>query len=254
MVATQKKSGSLYNVSSPLSYTVSSPSTKYTVISTYSEELLIFTKGEGLHYTSTLSLVTSMDLSNNGLSGDIPKELMKLTGLRFFNLSRNQLTGKIPQNIGGLGLLESLDLSLNKLSGEIPSTMSRLTSLEFLNLSYNELSGRIPSGNQLQTFTDPSIYIGNHDLCGIPLPIQCPGDGAPQPMSSSGWDVGDEDNGSDMTWFYMGMGPGLVAGFWGIMGVLYFKRSWRIALFRFFDDIWDCLYVAMAVRLARRRN
>ncbi|KAK1283370.1 hypothetical protein QJS10_CPB21g00493 [Acorus calamus] len=254
MVVTQKKSGSLYNVSSPLLYTVSSSSIQYTVVFTFGEELLIFTKGKGLHYTSTLSLVTSMDLSNNGLSGDIPKELMKLTGLRFLNLSRNQLTGKIPKNIGGLGLLESLDLSLNKLSGEIPSSMSRLTFLGFLNLSYNALSGRIPSGNQLQTFTDPSIYIGNHDLCGVPLPIRCPGNGASQPISSSSWDVGDMDNGSDMIWFYMGMGPGLVAGFWGIMGVLYFKRSWRMALFSFYDDIWDCLYATMAVRLARWRN
>ncbi|KAK1260232.1 hypothetical protein QJS04_geneDACA001954 [Acorus gramineus] len=178
---------------------------------------------------------------------------MKLTGLRFLNLSGNQLAGKIPQNIGGLELLESLDLSLNQLSGDIPISISNLTSLERLNLSHNHLSGRIPSGNQLQTLPDPSIYIGNPNLCGSPLPVPCPGDEASQPIPSPS-SGGDEDNGTNMIWFYMGLGPGFVAGFWGLMGVLFLKRSWRIALFRFFDDIWDWLYVKVSVKLSKWRG
>ncbi|KAK1260231.1 hypothetical protein QJS04_geneDACA001955 [Acorus gramineus] len=214
----------------------------------YQENLMLFAKGEGLEYTNTLSLVTSIDLSSNDLSGDIPAQLMNLFGLRFLNLSTNKLTGVIPQNIGGLSQLESLDLSVNQLSGEIPSSMSTLTSLAYLNLSYNELSGRIPIGNQLQTLTDPSIYIGNPKLCGNPLPM-CPRDEASTPRSG-----GEADAESEMIWFYIGFAPGLAAGFWGIMGVLFLKRSWRLSLFRFFDEIWDWVYVAVSVKLASWRD
>ncbi|XP_028776955.1 receptor-like protein EIX1 [Neltuma alba] len=42
-------------------------------------------------------LVTSIDLSVNELSGEIPSEITSLKGLHFLNLSNNLLSGKIPQ-------------------------------------------------------------------------------------------------------------------------------------------------------------
>ncbi|CAL9116891.1 unnamed protein product, partial [Musa acuminata var. zebrina] len=75
---------------------------------------------------SVLPLVTCIDLSGNHLSGEIPKELTKLLGLRFLNLSKNHLTGRIPENIGDLKQLESLDLSMNRLTGRIPSSFSAM--------------------------------------------------------------------------------------------------------------------------------
>ncbi|KAK2979258.1 hypothetical protein RJ640_001648 [Escallonia rubra] len=131
-----------------------------------SEDAYVVTKGRELQYVATLFPITSMDLSSNNLSGEIPKELTSLVRLRSLNLSGNRLTGMIPKKIGDMDLLESLDFSINQLSGEIPSSISSLTFLSYLNLSFNNLSGRIPTSTQLQSF-NASCFIGN-ELCGPP--------------------------------------------------------------------------------------
>ncbi|XP_054816928.1 receptor-like protein EIX2 [Prosopis cineraria] len=119
----------------------------------------------------TLGLITSIDLSNNKLFGEIPREITTLKGLHFLNLSNNLLSGEIPQSIGNMGSLESMDLSKNQLYGEIPLSMSNLNFLSKLNLSFNNLRGKIPMGTQLQSF-EASCFVGN-DLCGPPLPNNC---------------------------------------------------------------------------------
>ncbi|XP_039136242.1 receptor-like protein 34 [Dioscorea cayenensis subsp. rotundata] len=68
----------------------------------YSESLLISAKGLQMEYSKVLSLVTSIDLSNNKLSCELPEELTKLHGLHFLNLSGNHLIGKIPESIGDM--------------------------------------------------------------------------------------------------------------------------------------------------------
>ncbi|KAK3037616.1 hypothetical protein RJ639_030393, partial [Escallonia herrerae] len=80
------------------------------------EDAYVVTKGSEFQYDATLPFVTSMDLSSNSLSGEIPKELASLVGLRSLNLSGNCLTGMIPKNVGDMELLESLDFSRNQLS------------------------------------------------------------------------------------------------------------------------------------------
>ncbi|XP_034212726.1 receptor-like protein EIX2 [Prunus dulcis] len=145
-----------------------------TIFPNYNNEPTTLTlKGQELVYNTTLMLVKSIDLSSNFLEGEIPKEIGSLILLGTLNLSRNQLTCKIPSEVGNMHGLETLDLSNNRLSGQIPETLASLTFLAHLNLAYNNLVGRIPSGNQLQTFTDPSIYMGNPSLCGVPLPRKC---------------------------------------------------------------------------------
>lgn len=195
----------------------------------YEESLLVEIKGMELEYSKTLSLVVSLDLSGNYLSGNIPEELTGLLGLQNLNLSKNLLTGKIPETIGNLHQLESLDLSRNQLSGAIPSSISSLTFLSHLNLSNNNLSGRVPSGNQIQVLPDPSIYAGNRDLCGDPLPKRCPGN-VPIPAASTG--EGDE---SENLWYYLGGMPGFIVGFWSICGTLLLKKSWRNSYYKFVD-------------------
>ncbi|ESW24264.1 hypothetical protein PHAVU_004G115300 [Phaseolus vulgaris] len=133
--------------------------------------VVLWLKGREDEYKSFLGLVTSIDLSNNKLVGEIPSELMDLYELRFLNLSYNQLSGHIPGSIGNMRSLLSIDFSRNKLSGEIPPTISNLSFLSMLDLSYNQLKGKIPEGVQLQTF-DASNFIANN-LCGPPLPISC---------------------------------------------------------------------------------
>ncbi|KAL6011676.1 hypothetical protein ACLOJK_002124 [Asimina triloba] len=131
-------------------------------------------------------------------------------------------------------MLESLDLSINELSGTIPQSISSL------NLSNNNLLGRIPSGKQLQALPDPTIYSGNAGLCGFPL-SDCSG-GKRQDEKDHPGTVGDHEDEADhdlVFWFYIGIAPGFVVGFWAVCGALILKKTWRIAYFHFVDDLED---------------
>ena len=217
----------------------------------FREAMVLVIKGRKLVYSRTLPFVVSMDLSCNNLSGNIPEELTSLHGLICLNLSQNHLEGNIPHEIRLLQVLESLDLSMNKLSGVIPQSMESMLFLSFLNLSYNDFSGRIPSGRQISSL-DKDSFIGNHKLCGSPLPDACAGDHAPEGpiMADEDRTCGrgdelienhgfheDKDGWIDMKWFYMGMPLGFVVGFWAVFGPLAFNRAWRHAFFGFLDDI-----------------
>ncbi|XP_072951904.1 receptor-like protein EIX2 [Typha angustifolia] len=210
--------------------------------------LLVVTKGQALeYYTKTImSLMSSLDLSGNRLTGKIPQEIGGLAILKNLNLSANRLTGDIPETIGGLQSLESLDLSNNELYGEIPPTLSALTFLSYLNLSHNNLSGRIPSGQQLQTFDDPSIYEGNNNLCGPPISKNCSG--------GDGTTLDDPlelEDGNEMSSFYLSMSLGFAVGLWVVIGPLLFKRTWCATYFLFIDNICDKIYVFMVLNWAR---
>ncbi|KAG9441306.1 hypothetical protein H6P81_017160 [Aristolochia fimbriata] len=202
-------------------------------ISTNGETFILSANGKLNEYTQILSLVVSMDLSDNLISGEIPAELSDLSGLVHLNLSGNHLSGKIPQDIGNLHELISLDLSRNQLSGPIPSSLSKLSFLQHLNVSYNKLHGMIPSGSQLQTLNDASIYMGNAGLCGPPLSKICAENKTPPSVVHEEKSAKEHN---EMLWMYIGIGHGFVVGFCGVFGILAFKRGWRIAFFRFFDD------------------
>ncbi|XP_065035176.1 receptor-like protein EIX2 [Musa acuminata AAA Group] len=217
----------------------------------YDCELDIFTKGRVLQYlTCNVNLMKSLDLSNNSLTGEIPKGIGDLAELNNLNLSRNHLQGKIPREIGGMKSLESLDLSINDLSGSIPESLSALYFLSYLNLSYNNLSGLIPSGHQLQTLDDPSIYMGNADLCGPPTFKSC--------SNNKTTDIQEyEKEISDWLWFYISMVLGFVMGFWIFCGILFLKDAWRHAYFHFIDDVYDWVWVQWKLilpRLLRRES
>ncbi|XP_065035149.1 receptor-like protein EIX2 [Musa acuminata AAA Group] len=198
-------------------------------------ELDVITKGQDLYYLQcSISLMKSLDLSNNRLTGEIPKGIGDLAGLKNLNLSRNHLQSKIPREIGGMKSLESLDLSINDLSGSIPESLSTLYSLSYLNLSYNNLSGMIPSGNQLQTFIDPSIYMGNADLCGQPISKSCFNNKTTQNIIQE-----YKKEIPEWLWFYINMVLGYVMGFWIFCGILFLKDTWRHVYFHMIDDMYD---------------
>ena len=213
---------------------------------TYMESLILNIKGRDSEYKKILRYVRMIDLSSNNLSGSIPIEIFSLSRLQSLNLSHNHLTGMISMEIGGMEYLESLDLSKNNLSGEIPQTMANLTFLGDLNLSYNNFSGRIPLGTQIQTF-NPLSFIGNAELCGAPLPKNCPEDEEEEtqrPIS-----VGENREFPEIAWFYIGMGSGFFVGLWGVCGCLFFNKAWRHAYFQYLDDMKDSAYVAIAIKL-----
>ncbi|KAK7270853.1 hypothetical protein RJT34_26337 [Clitoria ternatea] len=205
---------------------------EYSIVSEF-----LWLKGRGDEYRNILGLVTSIDLSGNKLSGEIPREITNLDGLNFFNLSHNQLTGQIPPSVGTMITLQAIDFSRNQLSGEIPPTMSNLTFLSMLDLSYNHLKGKVPTGTQLQSF-GPSSFVGNN-LCGPPLPINC----------SSNWKFhnddlnGKERDGHQVNWgFFVSMAIGFVVGFWVVVAPLFMYRSWWHTYFRFLEDMWFKLH------------
>ncbi|AQK78405.1 Leucine-rich repeat receptor protein kinase EMS1 [Zea mays] len=210
------------------------------------DSLTVETKGQELNYTESMIFLMSIDLSNNNLAGPIPEEIGTLVGLINLNLSRNLISGKIPEQIGNLQSLESLDLSNNHLSGEIPWDLSNLTSLSYMNLSYNNLSGRIPSGHQLDTLSsdDPtSMYIGNPDLCGHPLPKQCPGDHQTPDVEHPIRDHEDGSGSDRMMDLGLGLLVGFVVGLWVVFCGLLFKKKWRCTYFMLLDKLYDKVFV-----------
>ncbi|XP_066334833.1 receptor-like protein EIX2 [Miscanthus floridulus] len=213
-------------------------------------------KGQELNYGSIQRIVdtsmTSIDLSSNDLTGEIPEEIVVLDALVNLNLARNHLTGVIPKKIGEMRSLQSLDLSRNMLSGEIPATLSNLTFLSYLELSYNDLIGRIPSGVQLDTLYAeyPSMYIGNIGLCGHPLQNNCSSEHHAPKQSG----LGRTEEGYGIPFFYLGLGCGFVVGTWIAFGVLLFKRNWRIACFRLSDKLYDKVYILVATWARARQT
>ncbi|KAL5549699.1 hypothetical protein UlMin_004930 [Ulmus minor] len=195
------------------------------------ESAIVVTKGREDKYDKILRLVTSLDLSNNSLFEEIPKQLTSLQGLWSLNLSRNHLRVSIPDQISNMSSLETLDLSRNKLSGNIPSSISSLTFLSHLNLSYNNLSREIPLGTQLQTF-DNSSFIGNQ-LCGPPLTKNCNGKNN---TTHKGTEHGEGLNDEEEYWFRLGIVMGFVVGFVGIIVPLLVCRIWRRAYYWFWQD------------------
>ena len=115
--------------------------------------------------------VTTLDLSDNQLSGQIPAELGNLANLRWLFLYDNQLSGQISAELGRLANLTILALHRNVLNGEIPSELGSLANLQILALHSNRLSGEIPS--ELGNFTRlVELGLFNNELSGeIPVEL-----------------------------------------------------------------------------------
>ena len=109
--------------------------------------------------------VTSINLINNGLAGDIPPELGNLANLERLDLRGNTLTGEIPPELGNLANLRGLFLHGNDLTGEIPPELGNLANLGWLYLYSNDLTGEIPPelGNLANL---QELGLGGNDLTG----------------------------------------------------------------------------------------
>ena len=114
---------------------------------------------------TSLTALTTLDLSDNQLTGEVPAVFDILAFLTSLDLSNNQLTGPIPQGLGTLTGLTTLDLSGNALDGEIPHDMGFLSNLTKLRLGGgNTLEGCIPDG--LSSVADNDLSELNLEYCG----------------------------------------------------------------------------------------
>jgi Leucine-rich repeat (LRR) protein len=64
--------------------------------------------------------VVSINLADNNLKGELPKEIASLVNLQELNLHKNYISGSIPSSIVALKELKILDISFNRLTGSIP--------------------------------------------------------------------------------------------------------------------------------------
>ncbi|KAK9936652.1 hypothetical protein M0R45_013481 [Rubus argutus] len=88
--------------------------------------------------------LTYLSVYVNRVSGDIPKELGKMTTLTFLCLEANQFSGTLPSELGYLVNLQTLMLSSNRLTGNLPDTFAGLKNLADIRLSDNNFTGTIP--------------------------------------------------------------------------------------------------------------
>ncbi|KAG8639353.1 hypothetical protein MANES_14G120121v8 [Manihot esculenta] len=120
----------------------------------------------GSQILGNMSLLESLDLSNNNFSGSIPSSLLKCNEFKIMGVNYNHLSGKIPNWIGNLSQLQILHLSQNNifgslscnfcpkdftevhlfknmLQGLLKDSFHNCPSLVVLDISHNNLIGRI---------------------------------------------------------------------------------------------------------------
>ncbi|KAF7847406.1 hypothetical protein BT93_L2994 [Corymbia citriodora subsp. variegata] len=113
--------------------------------------------------------LSEMDISNNRLRGELTTQFWaNVPNLYHLNLSANGLEGNIPSNLGSIKSLHFLDLSSNNFSGGLPvQLLHSNSSLHSLNVAYNNLQGQIilstdtMSPNLSDLLLDHNRFTGN---------------------------------------------------------------------------------------------
>ena len=93
----------------------------------------------------SLGSLTQLNLSGNQLGGELPTELGRLIGLTELHLHSNQLEGRLPAELGFLTGLTELRVDNNQLDGSLPAELGNLSNLTELHLHSNRLSGQLPA-------------------------------------------------------------------------------------------------------------
>ncbi|CAN6562453.1 unnamed protein product [Malus baccata var. baccata] len=118
------------------------------------------------------SSLSVLDLSENHLTGFLPKEIGHFPNLEAFDVSKNmffgsciKLEGYIPSSLGSRRGLIGLYLSHNNLSGMIPEFLERFEFMQSLDRSYNNFEGMLPMKGIFSNASAISVE-GNSKLCG----------------------------------------------------------------------------------------
>ena len=106
-----------------------------------------------------------MDISENKLSGEIPKTLGSCVSMEYLYFGGNLLEGSIPGELKSLRGVREMDLTCNKLSGKITEFFADFRALDYLNLSFNDFEGQVTQQGVFQNACKFSV-MGNSRLCG----------------------------------------------------------------------------------------
>ncbi|GKV02194.1 hypothetical protein SLEP1_g14656 [Rubroshorea leprosula] len=124
-------------------------------------------KGQFPRGISDCSSLTGLDLSNNELSGPIQSDISSiLPYLTTLKLSSNNFSGEIPKSLANISFLNVLNLDHNQLKGHIPPEIGLLSRLRTFTVADNLLYGPVP--NFSYDFPSDS-FANNPVLCGKPL-------------------------------------------------------------------------------------
>ncbi|CAL5431346.1 unnamed protein product [Camellia sinensis] len=103
-----------------------------------------------------LSNLQELDLSENGFNGMLPSS---------FGISNNHMSGRLPRWMGNMSDLMGISMFSNHFEGPIPVEFCKLGNLEFLDLSVNNLSGSIPSCFNQSTVKH--VHLNRNQLSGL---------------------------------------------------------------------------------------
>lgn len=116
----------------------------------------------GYQLTSLTSL-TTLDISNNYLGNQIPYNLPP--NLQRLNIAGCGFSGTLPYSISLMTSLKYLNVARNQINGELQDMFGKLTSLSTLDLSFNSFTGNLPeSFSSLSRATD--MYLQNNQFTG----------------------------------------------------------------------------------------
>lgn len=120
-------------------------------------------EGEITNSIGNLTTLKFLDLSYNKLNGTIPPGLLMLPKLEILLMPRNLFQGKIPEFLLSSPLIE-IDLHSNNLTGSLPQSMGNLTELELLDLSSNGFSGSITEVHLQNLFKLTVLELSHNSL------------------------------------------------------------------------------------------
>ena len=114
--------------------------------------------------------MTGLDLSYlSELSGPIPSDISALVPLATsIDLSGNKFSGDIPAALGNCSYLISLKLDNNTFSGQIPQELVQLNRISYISFANNKLTGQVPAFRYGSATVDS--YANDRGLGGGPLP------------------------------------------------------------------------------------
>ena len=105
-----------------------------------------------------------LDLGGNLFGSQIPSLIGSLKNLMYsFNLSNNGLTGQLPFELASMTKLKWLYISYNNLTGSLNVLGQLSSSLMELDISENLFTCPVPQ--TLMNLLNPSAFIGNPEKC-----------------------------------------------------------------------------------------